>query len=170
MPGNGGPAAVAVTAVVTFFVFFAGGPLQEEPGWRGFAQPRMQEHLHPLATAALIGALWTGWHAPLFFTREWDTPRNGPTDLLAYLVFVVGLGVVLAWLTNVSRAVWLAILGHDVANWALTIGPPLLGRTADSIWPAALGVGALALIVVAATRGRLGLADAPTAQSAVCSA
>jgi membrane protease YdiL (CAAX protease family) len=33
---------VAVLAT-TFVVYLAGGPLQEEPGWRGFALPRFQQ-------------------------------------------------------------------------------------------------------------------------------
>ena len=35
------------------------GPLGEEPGWRGFAVPRLQSRWSPLASAALLGLLIT---------------------------------------------------------------------------------------------------------------
>ena len=60
-----------VTTLVTYLVYLAGGPLQEEPGWRGFALPRMQESMHPLVAAVGLGAVHTFWHAPLFLTDEW---------------------------------------------------------------------------------------------------
>lgn len=157
-----------IVAGVLFMVFLLGGPIQEEPGWRGFALPRMQEHHHPLTAALLLGVVWTFWHAPLFLTKEWDTPRENIGDLLAYLAFVVALSVLMSWLTNGARgSVLLAILGHNAVNWALMVFPPVIGRAATAMWPVALGAVALALIVAVLTRGRLARtcpeADAPTA-------
>ena len=48
------------------------GPLGEEPGWRGFAQPRLQSKWSPLASTALLGLLITGWHLPLVFMPQFD--------------------------------------------------------------------------------------------------
>ena len=48
------------------------GPLGEEPGWRGFAQPRLQSRWSPLASAALLGLLITCWHLPLVFMPQFD--------------------------------------------------------------------------------------------------
>ncbi|MCW6007274.1 hypothetical protein K1W54_22415 [Micromonospora sp. CPCC 205371] len=44
-----------------------GGPFSEEPSFRGFALPAMQERRTPLGAAAILAVLVTGWHAPLFF-------------------------------------------------------------------------------------------------------
>jgi membrane protease YdiL (CAAX protease family) len=44
-----------------------GGPFGEEPSFRGFAVPLLQAHRTPLAAAAILAVLVTGWHAPLFF-------------------------------------------------------------------------------------------------------
>ncbi|MET0412194.1 MAG: CPBP family intramembrane glutamic endopeptidase, partial [Polyangiaceae bacterium] len=44
-------------------VFFS---LGEEPGWRGFAQPRLLQRHGTLVTALLIGSVWTLWHVPMF--------------------------------------------------------------------------------------------------------
>jgi uncharacterized protein len=48
------------------------GRLGEEPGWRGFAQPRFQSRWSPLASAAVLGLLITGWHLPLVFMPQFD--------------------------------------------------------------------------------------------------
>lgn len=151
-------AAAGVQLVIMYVVFALGGPLQEEPGWRGFALPRLQARFHPALAALLLGVLWCLWHAPLFLTREWDTPRSNAGDLLAYLVFVVSLSFVLAWLTNGARgSVFLAMLGHNSVNWTLVALLPIaLGRAAASVWPAAAGAAVLAVIALVITRGRLG--------------
>jgi membrane protease YdiL (CAAX protease family) len=49
-----------------------GGPGGEEPfGWRGYAQPKLQEKFGqwwgPLLTSFIIGTAWGVWHLPEFF-------------------------------------------------------------------------------------------------------
>src|SRR5688572_23697014 len=46
-------------------------PLGEEPGWRGFAQPRLQERFGTVRALLILGVLWTFWHLPLFSVRIW---------------------------------------------------------------------------------------------------
>jgi membrane protease YdiL (CAAX protease family) len=52
----------------TFPQNLAGGPLLEEPGWRGFALPRLQKRFHPLIASVVLGFLWASWHLPLILT------------------------------------------------------------------------------------------------------
>ena len=42
-----------------------GGALGEEPGWRGYALPRLQADRTPLAAALVLGVVVAGWHLPL---------------------------------------------------------------------------------------------------------
>src|SRR4029077_15093030 len=48
------------------------GPLGEEPGWRGLAQPRLQSKWSPLASTTLLAVLITGWHLPLVVMPRFD--------------------------------------------------------------------------------------------------
>ena len=134
-----------------------GGPLQEEPGWRGYALPRLQRQHHPVIAALIVGVLHCGWHAPLFLTEEWDTARQDPSQYVAYLILVVSLSFILSWIANGTRgSIFLVILGHNSVNWGFFAAGTFTGGEVMSNWPAALGLAVLASIVLAATRGRLG--------------
>jgi membrane protease YdiL (CAAX protease family) len=54
--------------VATFvFIFFLGGPVQEEFGWRGYALVRLQRRWSAFTASLIVGAAWGLWHLPLFF-------------------------------------------------------------------------------------------------------
>ncbi|MBO3084685.1 CPBP family intramembrane glutamic endopeptidase [Cellulomonas fengjieae] len=157
---EGGAVGVLAVLTTTYLTYLLGGPIQEEPGWRGFALPRLQDRLHPLTAALVLGVIHCFWHAPLFLTDEWDTARQDPSQFPAYLVLVVSLSFVLSWLANGSRgSLLLVILAHNGVNWALFAAGTLTGEPVENNWPAALGLAGLAIIAIAATRGRLGVAE-----------
>lgn len=157
---EGGGTAVLGALTGTYLIYLLGGPIQEEPGWRGFALPRLQERLHPMTAALLLGVIHCFWHAPLFLTDEWDTARQDPSQLLAYLVLVLSMSFVMSWLANGSYgSVLLVILGHNSINWALFAAGTLTGQPIITNWPAALGLAGLAIITITATQGRLGATD-----------
>jgi membrane protease YdiL (CAAX protease family) len=56
----GGPVAFLVGMLI-------GGPLAEEPGWRGTAFPRLRASMSRLRAGLLLGVVWAVWHLPLFF-------------------------------------------------------------------------------------------------------
>jgi len=160
-----GGVAVVSTLITTYFIYILGGPIQEEPGWRGFALPRLQEKLHPIKAALILGVVHCFWHTPLFFTREWDTARSDAGQLLAYLVLVVSMSFVMSWIANGAKgSILLSILGHNGVNWALFTVAILTGSLVITNWPAAIGMATLALIALIVTRGRLGYTPNVTAK------
>jgi membrane protease YdiL (CAAX protease family) len=87
------------------------GPLGEEPGWRGFAVPRMQARWSPLATALVLGVFAAGWHLPLVLMGDLR-----PVELVTTFTITI----VYVWLFNrTDGSVLLTLLFHG-AQGALT--------------------------------------------------
>ncbi|SFR27986.1 CAAX protease self-immunity [Lentzea waywayandensis] len=59
--------ATAGGAVPFFVGMLVGGPLAEEPGWRGTAYPRLLASMGRFGAALVLGVAWAFWHLPLFF-------------------------------------------------------------------------------------------------------
>jgi membrane protease YdiL (CAAX protease family) len=94
--------------------FLGGG--QEEFGWRGFAQPELQERYGAFRAALVVGVFWGLWHLPQFlpggFRAYWS-----PALVASYFVGIVGFSVLLAWVFNGSGgSAWLAMLMHGADN------------------------------------------------------
>jgi membrane protease YdiL (CAAX protease family) len=104
-------AVFASTGVYNYSTLL-GGPLFEEPGWRGFALPRLESRFGPLRASLLLGLIWATWHVPFFWYPGWsDCP------LPTYFVLLAGFSVLLAFATNLARfAVIPAILMHAAWN------------------------------------------------------
>ncbi|SDR92034.1 type II CAAX prenyl endopeptidase Rce1 family protein [Corynebacterium timonense] len=150
-------ASMPASTLVTYLTYLAGGPLQEEPGWSGFALPRMQRSMHPLAASVGLGLVHRFWHAPLSFTQEWDTTRSDVGQLAAYLLLVVALSIVPSWVFNTSEGSSIpAIFAHHSLNWGLLFAGSTLGVLVENTWPATLTMSALAAALLGRTRGRLG--------------
>jgi uncharacterized protein len=156
-----GPISALKWSALFSFSFYGvstvlGGPLFEEPGWRGFALPRLQELFGPLTAALLIGVLWWGWHLPLFLCKFWSSSSVG-----AYLLIVTGLSVILTFLYNVSAgSVFVMIVAHGAFNTTSRWLSAILGDADVREHPSPeiiIGIiGALVvLILVAITRGTL---------------
>ena len=85
-------------------VLFAGwavGPWGEELGWRGYAQPILQQRLGALGASVIIGIMWSIWH-------YWPvaTPAGGSVMELfsapfaTWMTYEVANSVMMAWLYN----------------------------------------------------------------------
>jgi uncharacterized protein len=155
-----GLGALAPLSLLGIFVYvlILGGALGEEPGWRGFALPRLQSAHGPLLGTLVLGPLWALWHLPLFFT-----PWNELT-LFNVVVFVLAttcLAIMYTWVFNNTKgSILIAILVHASFNASVTgILAPLFPAPVLSdygLLPILGGFGALAVVLVALTRGRLG--------------
>jgi membrane protease YdiL (CAAX protease family) len=139
--------------------FLLGGPLGEEPGWRGFALPRLQELHGPLVGSLILGVLWALWHFPLFWSGIW-TPPTIP-NMVMFVVMTTALTVIMTWVfNNVKGSLLITMLMHasfnTFANKILTplFPAPILNEY--GLLSVLVGFSAVALLLVAVTRGRLG--------------
>lgn len=145
-----GIAAVASTVGIALLAGFA-----EEPGWRGVASDAWQRSLPPAWAGAAIGGIWALWHLPLAFIDGTYYHALGFGSLEYWLtnLALVLLGVLYLWLANGGRhAILLAALAHAGFNVGATLAP----RSTVGDLTALLSIAAAALVVVTATRGRLG--------------
>jgi uncharacterized protein len=154
------PLAPLPLLILFVFVFFLGGPLAEEPGWRGFALPRLQRRYGPLVGSLILAPLWAFWHLPLFFVPAWETP---PTILnfILYLTAVTVMTIVFTWVFNNTKgSLLIAILLHAAVDTSyatlIVLFPTPLVTDYGTMVPMVIGFGAVALVVIALTRGRLG--------------
>jgi membrane protease YdiL (CAAX protease family) len=141
-----------------------GGPLFEEPGWTGFAQPRLQRLHGPLLGGLILGGLWALWHLPSFLIpsqKLTDIPPRGTVlDFVVFALALVGLRLVIVWVVNNTRgSVLMAVLTH--ASWNTFYSAALIGlfpvrSVLGSYLNLTIAACALALVLIALTRGRLG--------------
>lgn len=128
------PGVIEYPLFLGFVVLFGGG--LEEPGWRGYLQPALQERYSSLKAGVLVGLVWAGWHLPL--TVIPGTIQN-ELPLGLYFLQLVLLSIVLTWLTNeVSGSVLPAMLLHAGGNALLNYYP--VGGVEGATTPVGLGL------------------------------
>ncbi len=134
------------------FVLLLGGGL-EEPGWRGFGLPLLQQRLSPVRATLLLGLVWGVWHVPLY----------GPAGFVVPMVLAFFYTV----LWNRTRSLGLCILLHASFTPAqdhliLMARDRAYTDVLDAPDWAILGVYiAAVLVLIALTRGRLGKPPTP---------
>lgn len=117
--------------------------LTEEPGWRGFALPRLQERYGPLNGSLILGLLWGCWHLPLFLIP--GRPQ-ATMPFVGFLIAATAATILMTWFQNKTHSGFTAVLFHAAMNTgfalsgALTSGPRLFWICAG-IWAvAAVGI------------------------------
>jgi membrane protease YdiL (CAAX protease family) len=105
-------AAYAGISFLNNFLFTAA---LEEPGWRGFLLPRLQQRFSPLAASFLVWFPWALWHAPLDFHRPLRFTLV--TYLLIRVIFLIPITILLTWFYNRSASNLLTtIIFHAAMN------------------------------------------------------
>lgn len=98
-----------------YMIVFTG--LWEEPGWRGFALPRLQKSFNAENASWVLGLLWGAWHLPINLYLNWGA---GPAVIIPLIIGLllgtVGWTIVNTWLYNNTRSVFLMILLHGWTN------------------------------------------------------
>lgn len=112
------------------FIFLFIG-LGEEPGWRGFALPRLQRSHTPLVASLILAPVWALWHLPLI-GNEFPAPV-----IPAFLISLLGGTLIQTWLFNQTRgSVFAQMLFHATVN---TVGAGLVfplykGASSVAFW------------------------------------
>ncbi len=118
-----GEMPLPIFAVIAFFViFFLGGPLQEEFGWRGYATDRLQEKFSALWTGIIMGVLWACWHIPLLFVPREESYYNRPVWGLFLTTTLVT--ILFTWIyNNTNRSIFATLIFHAMFNWSNFLFP-----------------------------------------------
>lgn len=115
------------------FVLVAGGPLGEEPGWRGWLGPALGARFGPLRASVAVGGVWAAWHIPLGAIP--GTPQ-AELPIVAFAVQTAALGVIYGWVAHRTAAsVPVALLLHAGGNTAVGIFPILPRDAGGSVVP-----------------------------------
>lgn len=123
--------ALSVVLQVTVFQLLVPG-LGEEPGWRGFALPRLLDLMSPLAASLVLGAVHWMWHFPTFFL---GTGMHNVPALWSFL-YIVAWSIVYTWVAERSNhSIFVAILFHGLHGAMLTIAPFLPSESRVPITP-----------------------------------
>ena len=157
-------------------IWFAGGGLDEEVGWRGFAWPIMQPRYGPLWGTLFLGVVHCFWHFEEFLTpAQGGGPGTGWTpfvvNLPIFLLLVLSVNIILTWVFNHTRgSLFAAISTHasvDAPQGALLpLFPALQGGFGSGATSAILGftvgLAVVAVLILIVTRGRLGYQPLPS--------
>ncbi len=128
--------------VLFVLIFFLGGPLGEEFGWRGFALPRLLERRSALGASLILGVVWASWHLPLYwlpgsaqFRNVHETGVDNYAFWLAdFFISTTLLSVLYTWIYNSARqSMLLPLLFHAALNtwngWLAPVQDAALNRT-----------------------------------------
>lgn len=91
-----------------------GGPIAEELGWRGFAQPVLQSWIGAAPAGLAVGVIWSLWHLPMFF---FFPEMTGQIPLGYHVVMMAAASVLFAWVYNgTGQSVLFCIFFHASLN------------------------------------------------------
>jgi hypothetical protein len=138
-----GPLAPWYNFLLLIPLFLLIGGEWEEPGWTGYALPRLQMGRSALAASLILSIFRVGWHVPLFLYGHiyWaDVP------------FIIAAQIIITWLYNsTQRSVLIVMALHLMMNVNGEFFGPLFsgGDAANFVWlkGALFGVVAIGVIV-----------------------
>lgn len=117
-------------------LFFDGGGMMEETGWRGFAFPELEKRLSPLRSAIVLGVIWSLWHIPVKLSLLFESPIRFGTFYGFFTLFTVLTSIVIGYFFNRlggSTLIGIALHGltNDSSGLAGKVGPDLSDAASD---------------------------------------
>jgi membrane protease YdiL (CAAX protease family) len=153
------PSAAILVAYVPILVLqFFTTAVAEEPGWRDFALPRLQRRHGATTGTVVLGLFWGIWHLPLYLTHWGGWPDVTWWQPIEFVVACVPVSLAMTWVFNrTHESLPMVMILHEMF-------PNLTNRDGTHVVLIASTV--TALILLAVTRGKLGLATADAADRA----
>lgn len=109
--------------IAFFYIFFLGGPFQEEWGWRGYALDRLQYRWNALFSSLLLGVIWGAWHLPLFYISG---TIQSQTPIWGFMVLIICGAILFTWIyNNTGRSILAVMLFHTMNNLSFFMFPTL---------------------------------------------
>jgi membrane protease YdiL (CAAX protease family) len=142
--------------------------LCEEFGWSGFAYPRMRARLGQLPAALLLGLLWGLWHFPVVDSLGVAHPHGDawPLFFVSFLLILIALRVLIAWLYTATGSLQLAQLMHaSSTGFLVVLGAAHVSPNQEAVWYALYGaILSIAAVAIVALSRRAGVNRATTRQ------
>jgi membrane protease YdiL (CAAX protease family) len=130
-PEGGSPLTLTVWFNLLVINLLA-GPTGEEPGWRGFALPRLLERYSPLKAGLVLGLMWSFWHLGLWLVASGYTGTTLLVYILEFTVTIVALNLLMVWIyQHVPDSLAPMVVAHFVFNFGVEL-----------VFPGVLGLGA----------------------------
>jgi len=102
----------AFSAVPWFIAGVIGGGM-EEPGWRGFLQPALEEKLPFTMSSLCVAIIWAIWHIPSWFVQSIG---QSDVNFFSFTLSCIGLSFVMATLYMLTKCVFTCVLFHSWSN------------------------------------------------------
>ena len=115
----------------------------EEPGWMGFAFPKMRGQVNALATGVSLGLLWSAWHLPVIDYLGTAIPHGAywPRFFFAFAVAMTAIRVLICWAYTNTKSVFLTQCIHASSTGSLVVLSPIgIRPEQEALWYAVYGL------------------------------
>jgi membrane protease YdiL (CAAX protease family) len=104
---------ITLAAVISNIIYAA---VAEEPGWRGYALPKLNQHFRPIISAVIIGVIWAFWHLLfyVFGSRDWITFPQ-------FVFTVTVISCIYTWIYLKTKSIPLMVIFHVMHNLSNTV-------------------------------------------------
>ena len=100
------PKSSGAAFLIIFGLLILIGSFGEEPGWRGFALPKLQQGRSAWKATLILTLFWWLWHIPFFWTLPAAIEITQQFGIVAafgmQFIIVLALGILCAWVYNGS--------------------------------------------------------------------
>jgi membrane protease YdiL (CAAX protease family) len=162
MPGI----AILIGYLPVLIAQFLTTAVAEEPGWRDFALPRLQLRYGATLGTVVLGVLWGVWHLPLYLTTWGGWPDVAWWQPIEFVAACVPLSMTMTWVFNrTNESLPMVMILHASINTVFSLVWPVMFphlTSRDGGHVVLIASTAAALVLLAVTRGKLGLGTAST--------